>query len=161
MGQEKVRMLRETGQVSDQLPVWIPPKKHAPYDFIWLVHDAMMHLCKSGLTGNELSVLFFALAKLSKDDEIFFDTPLCVVETGIGRTNVQAALKVLVSRGLLIKTWRFGNKWVMRPNKTLCWRGELEKWCALAVNKTIDPDMTKPDRCYINLEGSSDFDTTG
>lgn len=141
-------MVDNHGEIVGQLPVHLPPKFRAPYDFVFFVTSALEYLYRINLTQTEFKMLLFLLSKCTLQDEIFLDMPLAVVELGCSRTNLQVALRTCISRGLILRKWKHGNKWVYTPNESLAWRGQVEEWRKRSspFNPSRGPLLNRPEQ---------------
>lgn len=92
------------------------------YNWVQVFEYGLLRLVEANLSGQELSLALYLIAKCPEDGDVEIDPPLIYFYTGITRTNVSRSVNSLVEAGVLLLLRKYGSRWIYRLNPCLAWK---------------------------------------
>ena len=123
--QRFVMVDKATGEELPGLPVYRQTKTKARGWFmVW--ENGLERLAKdSEITGESFRILIYMLSKLDYENYIKVTQKDIVKALNIRKQNVSRAVKLLVSKGIIIQGPRSGKSFTYRLNEFYGWKGKI------------------------------------
>jgi hypothetical protein len=121
---------KETGEILDQSRgtfVFVPSRIKLKEDWFMTFQDALVELAKDReLWGRPRAVLDYMMGRLNFDNYIALEQKDIADNLAIHKPNVNAAIKILVEKGIIEKGPRLGKSWSYKLNPYYGWKGRVK-----------------------------------
>ncbi len=117
-----------TGELLDGVIVYCPSKQN-PYGKGWVMNsqNALDIISEDkDLTKDALRVLYKMFAKMDFENWIYITQTEISEQLGIKKSNVSTAIKLLISKQILLKGSKVGRSFGYRLNPDYVWKGKVK-----------------------------------